>query len=965
MTEGLDLSRIIERRGGTSPKPRASASSSSSSTLSRVVDVPALSRVASSLPGEGRMSAHAWSPAAEGSSQIVALISEYLDPRANQREMLGRLEACAKFPDFNNYLAHVLTSDEDPGRREDVRQSAGLLLKNNLKTSWMTTMSEEYRAYVKGTLMSGLGHASRLIRSTAGTCVALIVRCGGVEHWPELWPALIAAVEAGDDNSRDGALDALYKSCEEVNGRLDVKVPGMQDSPAGLVIPRLFALFKASSAKVRQQAVGVVNMIAPCWPENHYALLDSYLQGLFSLANDPDNVVRRLVCSGLVMLIHICPEKLAPNLRDIITYMLDRQDDEDKDVAMESCEFWGAFCEADLGDDYVQILREFTPRLIPVLLTNMAYQEDDEEVIQAEDDEVNVDREDRDQDIKPTFRDTKDKGAQGEEDGEADDDTDDFVWNLRKSSANGLDILSNVFGDELLPLMLPVVEQRLRDTRWEIRESAILALGAVAEGCAGGLLQYLPMLISFLLPMLDDARPLVRSTTCWTLSRFSRWTVQCACPSNNPNAMPQQQGMEQLNTLTTALCKRCLDHNKHVQAAACGAIATLLSEGRDTLAPWTAGIVQTLAEALAKYRRKNLRNLYDALTMLAENIGPALDNATHAGTILPGMLQRWENSNGADPELFHLLECLTALVIGFGQSAAQYASGIFNKCVAALTLMLQRRTAVQRGEIPAEEYSIDVVICTLDLVSGLCEGLGQSIEPLVVQSQLRDIVLASCVDDSPGVKRSAFALLGDLARSCPTYLTASLTQFMELIVSQLQPGNVISMNMSVCNNASWAAGELAIRSLPDALRPFVGRLAQCFIQILEMRMVNRALGENAAISLGRLGMVCPEELQSGLAHFITSWCAALRRLRDGIEKEHGFAGLCKLIQMNPSGVTGGLSAFVEAIASWRGCRNEELVSTMGQLVVGYKEHVGEQQWAMVMRDLEPGVVRKLAETYNV
>ena len=180
----------------------------------------------------------------------------------------------------------------------------------------------------------------------------------------------------------------------------------------------------------------------------------------------------------------------------------------------------------------------------------------DEEVIQAEDDEVNVDREDRDQDIKPTFRDTKDKGAQGEEDGEVDDDTDDFVWNLRKSSANGLDILSNVFGDELLPLMLPVVEQRLRDTRWEIRESAILALGAVAEGCAGGLLQYLPMLISFLLPMLDDARPLVRSTTCWTLSRFSRWTVQCACPSNNPNAMPQQQGMEQLNTLTTALCKR-------------------------------------------------------------------------------------------------------------------------------------------------------------------------------------------------------------------------------------------------------------------------------------------------------------------------------------------------------------------------------------------------------------------------
>ena len=32
------------------------------------------------------------------------------------------------------------------------------------------------------------------------------------------------------------------------------------------------------------------------------------------------------------------------------------------------------------------------------------------------------------------------------------------VWNLRKCSAAGLDILSNVFGDELLPTLMPSVE---------------------------------------------------------------------------------------------------------------------------------------------------------------------------------------------------------------------------------------------------------------------------------------------------------------------------------------------------------------------------------------------------------------------------------------------------------------------------------------------------------------------------
>ena len=46
--------------------------------------------------------------------------------------------------------------------------------------------------------------------------------------------------------------------------------------------------------------------------------------------------------------------------------------------------------------------------------------------------------------------------------------------------------MSNVYGDELLGMILPIVEQRLRVADWRIRESAILAIGAVAEGCTNG-----------------------------------------------------------------------------------------------------------------------------------------------------------------------------------------------------------------------------------------------------------------------------------------------------------------------------------------------------------------------------------------------------------------------------------------------------------------------------------------------
>ncbi len=36
------------------------------------------------------------------------------------------------------------------------------------------------------------------------------------------------------------------------------------------------------------------------------------------------------------------------------------------------------------------------------------------------------------------------------------------AWNLRKCSAEALDMLSNTYGDDLLPILLPIVQQRLQ-----------------------------------------------------------------------------------------------------------------------------------------------------------------------------------------------------------------------------------------------------------------------------------------------------------------------------------------------------------------------------------------------------------------------------------------------------------------------------------------------------------------------
>ena len=120
-------------------------------------------------------------------------------------------------------------------------------------------------------------------------------------------------------------------------------------------------------------------------------------QSLVALADDEDSDVRKLVCQGFVGLMQTAPERLEPCLREVVKYMLVRNQarfshqqnrhasprsrlhqERDSDVALESCEFWCAYCEAELSPNYYELLREFIPQLVPVLLNNMAYAEDDE-----------------------------------------------------------------------------------------------------------------------------------------------------------------------------------------------------------------------------------------------------------------------------------------------------------------------------------------------------------------------------------------------------------------------------------------------------------------------------------------------------------------------------------------------------------------------------------------------------------
>lgn len=357
------------------------------------------------------------------------------------------------------------------------------------------------------------------------------------------------------------------------------------------------------------------------------------------------------------MLLEVRMDRLIPHMHDIIEYMLLRTQDQDEGVALEACEFWLSLAEQPICRE---VLGNHLPRLVPVLVRGMKYSEIDIILLKGdveEDDNVP----DKEEDIKPRFHKSKthtikancnntngtENGTDGNDDDEEDYDVDDdnslSDWNLRKCSAAALDVLANVFPDELLPILIPILKETLFHAEWDIKESGILALGAIAEGCMTGMLSHLPELIPYLINSLNDKKALVRAITCWTLSRYSHWVVL-------------QPHDAYLKPLMTELLKRILDSNKRVQEAACSAFATLEEEACTELVPYLSFILETLVYAFSKYQHKNLLILYDAIGTLADSVGHHLNKPAYINMLMPPLILKWNVLKDEDKDLFPLLE---------------------------------------------------------------------------------------------------------------------------------------------------------------------------------------------------------------------------------------------------------------------------------------------------------------------
>uniref|UniRef100_A0A671LLU0 Transportin-1 n=1 Tax=Sinocyclocheilus anshuiensis TaxID=1608454 RepID=A0A671LLU0_9TELE len=900
-----------------------------------------------------------WKPDEQGLQQILQLLKESQSPdTSTQRSVQQKLEQLNQYPDFNNYLIFVLTKlkTED----EATRSLSGLILKNNVKAHYQN-FPNGVSDFIKNECLQNIGDSSPLIRATVGILITTIASKGELQNWPELLPKLCLQLDSEDYNTCEGAFGALQKICEDSAEILD---SDMLDRPLNVMIPKFLQFFKHSSPKIRSHAIACVNQFIISRTQALMLHIDPFIEEVVSLFSDEEPEVRKNVCRALVMLLEVRLDRLLPHMHNIIEYMLQRTQNQDENVALEACEFWLTLAEQPVCKE-VLIGHEFfffffCHRLTPVLVNGMKYSEIDIILLKGdvEEDEAIPDNE---QDIRPRFHRSRtvaqqhEGGDSIEEDDDLDDDETISDWNLRKCSAAALDVLANVFRDDLLLHILPLLKELLFHPEWLIKESGILVLGAIAEGCMQGMIPYLPELIPHLVQCLSDKKALVRSITCWTLSRYTHWVV-----SQPPDIY--------LKPLMTELLKRILDSNKRVQEAACSAFATLEEEACTELVPYLAYILDTLVFAFGKYQHKNLLILYDAIGTLADSVGHHLNKPEYIQMLMPPLIQKWNQLKDEDKDLFHLLECLSSVATALQSGFLPYCEPVYQRCVnlvqKTLAQTVVRSHTITHTHTPSslcnttqpefyEASDKDFMIVALDLLSGLAEGLGGNIEQLVARSNILTLMYQCMQDKMPEVRQSSFALLGDLTKACFRHVKPCIANLMPILGTNLNPELI-----SVCNNATWAIGEISIQ-MGSEMQPYVPMVLQQLVEIINRPNTPKTLLENTAITIGRLGYVCPQEVAPMLQQFIRPWCTSLRNIRDNEEKDSAFRGICTMITVNPGGVVQVRHVILTDSVSW-----ESLQDDYG-CMLHTQNQVGDENWRHFSDQFPLPLKERLAAFYGV
>ncbi|KAK9994828.1 hypothetical protein SO802_024531 [Lithocarpus litseifolius] len=402
-------------------------------------------------------------------------------------------------PSFLLSLSGELANDDKP---VESRKLAGLILKNALDAkeqhrkfelvqSWVT-LDTAVKAQIKTCLLQTLSSAVSDARSTASQVIAKIA---GIElpqkQWPELIVSLLSNIHQQAANVRQATLETLGYLCEEVspnvvdqdqvNKILTAVVQGMNASEGNNDV-------RLAATRALYNALGFAQANFSNDMERDYIM-----RVVCEATLSPEVKIRQAAFECLVSISSTYYEKLAHYIQDIFNITAKAVREDEEPVALQAIEFWSSICdeEIDILEDYggdftgdsaipcFYFIKQALPALVPMLLETLLKQEEDQD---------------------------QDEGA----------------WNIAMAGGTCLGLVARTVGDDIVPLVMPFIEENITKPEWRQREAATYAFGSILEGPSPDkLTPIVNVALTFMLAALTkDPNNHVKDTTAWTLGRI-------------------------------------------------------------------------------------------------------------------------------------------------------------------------------------------------------------------------------------------------------------------------------------------------------------------------------------------------------------------------------------------------------------------------------------------------------------
>ncbi|KAJ4804483.1 Importin subunit beta-1 [Rhynchospora pubera] len=479
--------------------------------------------------------------------------------RNHAEESLKQIQE-QNLPAFLLSLSAELANNNKP---IESRKLAGLILKNaldakelhrknDLAQRWLS-LDLATKTQIKTSLLQTFSSPVSDARSTAAQVIAKVA---GIElphnQWPELIGSLLSNIHQVETHVKQATLETLGYVCEEVDPQV------VDQEQVNRILTAVVQGMNATetSSDVRLAATrALYNALGFAQANFTNDMERDYIMRVVCEATQSSDVkIRQAAFECLVAISSTYYEKLAPYMQDIfnITSKAVREDEEP--VALQAIEFWSSICdeEIDILDDYrseytgdsdvpcFYFIKQALPALVPMLLETLLKQEEDQD---------------------------QDEGA----------------WNIAMAGGTCLGLVARTVGDEIVPLVMPFIEENISKPDWRGREAATYAFGSILDGPSPGkLAPIVNVALNFMLAALSrDPNNHVKDTTAWTLGRIFEFLHGAAVETS----VITQENCQQILTVLLQSMKDV----PNVAEKACGALYFLAQgyEDEGSVSPLT------------------------------------------------------------------------------------------------------------------------------------------------------------------------------------------------------------------------------------------------------------------------------------------------------------------------------------------------------------------------------------------